>query len=211
MEKKEYEAVIADMQNHIAQLNRRIEEQQQYINELKDTTKEIINHNLQLVKEIETYYDVRRRVYIFKELHMRELDLMRQADLRDDDELMAVIETRVEHDKLYENPDFGLKELAELVGSTQSRITELFRRLPLYKSLDDYLDYLRILGSICYLTEKRSWSVAACAQQAGFRAIRSFNRKFQDAIGMSPHEYRLLISAHAKPDEEVTLSRKRIY
>ena len=53
--------MIADMQNHIAQLNRRIEEQQQYINELKDTTKEIINHNLQLVKEIETYYDVRRR------------------------------------------------------------------------------------------------------------------------------------------------------
>ena len=42
MEKEEYEAVIADMQNHIAQLNRRIEEQQQYINELKDTTKEII-------------------------------------------------------------------------------------------------------------------------------------------------------------------------
>lgn len=210
MEKQEYESVIANMQHHIAKLNKRIEEQQHYINELMDTAKELVNHNLQLVQQLETYYDVRRRVRILKELHMRNLDLMRRADLRDDDELMAIIETRVEQDKLYENPDFGLKELAELVGSTQSRITELFRRLPLYKTLDDYLDYLRILGSIYYLTEKPSWSVAACAQQAGFKAIRSFNRKFQDAIGMSPHEYRLIADAYTKPAEKVELSHKLI-
>lgn len=210
MEKQEYESVIANMQHHIAKLNKRIEEQQHYINELMDTAKELVNHNLQLVQQLETYYDVRRRVRILKELHMRNLDLMRRADLRDDDELMAIIETRVEQDKLYENPDFGLKELAELVGSTQSRITELFRRLPLYKTLDDYLDYLRILGSIYYLTEKPSWSVAACAQQAGFKAIRSFNRKFQDAIGMSPHEYRLIVDAYTKTAEKVELSHKLI-
>ncbi len=31
------------------------------------------------------------------------------------------------------------------------------------------------------------------AQQAGFTVIRTFNLKFQDALGMTPHEFRQLI------------------
>ena len=38
------------------------------------------------------------------------------------------------------------------------------------------------------------WGVAACAQEAGFSVIRTFNRKFQDAIGMTPHEFRMLLA-----------------
>jgi AraC-like DNA-binding protein len=73
-----------------------------------------------------------------------------------------------------------------MIGTSQTRILDLFRKSLLYKSLDGYLDYLRILRSMYYLMSKREWNVAACAQQAGFTAIRSFNRKFQDAIGMTP-------------------------
>lgn len=54
------------------------------------------------------------------------------------------------------------------------------------------LDYLRILRSMYFLQTQPSWSIAACAQEAGFAVIRSFNRKFQDAIGMTPHEFRIL-------------------
>ena len=80
-----------------------------------------------------------------------------------------------------------------MVGTSQTRIIDLFKKSPLYKSVEDYLDYLRILRSLYYLKTKRDWNVAACAQEAGFSAIRSFNRKFQDAIGMSPHEFRRLL------------------
>ena len=173
----------------------------QRVAELEEANNELIIHNIQLGKKVDIYYDVCRRVHIYKELLVRHSELLRHADLRSDDELMAIIESRLETEHNYEDPNFGTKELADLIGTSQTRILDLFRRSQLYKSLEDYLDYLRILRSMYYLMANREWNVAACAQEAGFSAIRSFNRKFQDAIGMSPHEYRQLINAHPKPRE----------
>jgi transcriptional regulator GlxA family with amidase domain len=132
---------------------------------------------------------------MLKELVVRHKELMRHADLRDDDELLALIETKLEEELPHENPDFGLQELAQMIGTSQTRIIEMFRRSKLHKSVDDYLDYLRVLRSMHYLQEKPSWSVAACAQQAGFSVVRTFNRKFQDALGMTPHEFRMLLES----------------
>ncbi len=99
--------------------------------------------------------------------------------------------------------DIGETQVSGQVSTSQSRILDLFRNSPLYKSVEDYLDYLRILRSMYYLMSKREWNVAACAQEAGFSAIRSFNRKFQDAIGMSPHEFRKLLDLHPAPKEPI--------
>ena len=179
----------------------------QRVADLEKTNNELVIHNMQLSQKMDAYYDVRRRIHIYKELLARHTEFLRHADLRSDDELMAVIESRLEMEKTYENPDFSIKELAEIIDTTQTRIMELFRNSPLYKSVEDYLDYLRILRSMYYLMSKREWNVAACAQEAGFSAIRSFNRKFQDAIGMSPHEFRKLLDTHPsfeEPIEEVS-------
>ena len=179
----------------------------QRVADLEKTNNELVIHNMQLSQKMDAYYDVRRRIHIYKELLARHTEFLRHADLRSDDELMAVIESRLEMEKTYENPDFSIKELAEMIDTTQTRIMELFRNSPLYKSVEDYLDYLRILRSMYYLMSKREWNVAACAQEAGFSAIRSFNRKFQDAIGMSPHEFRQLLDTHPsfeEPIEEVS-------
>ena len=179
----------------------------QRVADLEKTNNELVIHNMQLSQKMDAYYDVRRRIHIYKELLARHTEFLRHADLRSDDELMAVIESRLELEKTYENPDFSIKELAEMIDTTQTRIMELFRNSPLYKSVEDYLDYLRILRSMFYLMSKREWNVAACAQEAGFSAIRSFNRKFQDAIGMSPHEFRKLLDTHPsfeEPIEEVS-------
>ena len=170
----------------------RIQELEAQVKVLQEANVNLINRNMQLGQMVDAYYDVRRRIEMLKDLVIRHKELLKEADLRDDDELMAVIETHLEENLSYTNPDFGLKELAELVGTTQTRIVELFRRSTLHKSLDDYLNYLRILRSMFLLQTQPSWSIAACAQEAGFTVIRSFNRKFQDAIGMSPHEFRLL-------------------
>ena len=82
---------------------------------------------------------------MLKELVIRHKELIRHADLRDDDELMALIETRLEEELPHENPDFGLKELAEFIGTSQTRLIELFRRSNIHKTADDYLDYLKTL------------------------------------------------------------------
>jgi len=168
----------------------------QRVAELEKANNELIVHNMQLGRKVDIWYDVCRRVHIYKELLIRHSELLRHADLRNDDELLAIIESRLETEHNYENPNFGVKEMADMVGTSQTRILDLFRNSPLYKSAEDYIDYMRILRSLYYLMMKREWNVAACAQEAGFTAIRSFNRKFQNAIGMSPHEYRQLIDAH---------------
>ena len=179
------------------------EELRKHVADLEKTNNELIIHNMQLSQKMDAYYDVRRRIHIYKELLALHSDFLRHADLRNDDELMGVIESRLESERAYENPDFGVKELAEMIGTSQSRILDLFHNSPLYKSVEDYLDYLRILRSMYYLMSKREWNVAACAQEAGFSAIRSFNRKFQDAIGMKPHEFRKLLDSHPASNEPV--------
>ncbi len=172
---------------------KKIEEMQQQMQKLQKANLELINHNLLLSKQINAFYDVQRRIQMFKELVARHQDLLRNADLRDDDELMALIEIRLEENHAYQNPNFGLKELSELMGTTQTRLNELFRRSPIHKTVDDYLDYLRLLRSMYYLQTEPSWGIAACAQEAGFAVVRTYNRKFQDSIGMTPHEFRMLL------------------
>lgn len=189
MNKQDYEQKIADLQKHVEVLQK--------------ANLDLISRNMQLGQQIDAYYDVRRRIQMLKELVIRHKELLRQADLRDDDELMALIEIRLEQELPHQNPDFGLKELAEFIGVTQTRIIELFRRSPIHKNVDDYLDYLRLLRSMYYLQTQRSWGIAACAQEAGFSVIRSFNRKFQDALGMTPHEFRELISARQQDQNDV--------
>ena len=188
MNKQDFEQQIAEMQKHIEVLQK--------------ANIDLISRNLQLGQQIDAYYDLRRRIQMLKELVIRHKELLRQADLRDDDELMALIETRLEQELPHQNPDFGLKELAEFIGVTQTRIIELFRRSPIHKNVDDYLDYLRLLRSMYYLQTQPSWGIAACAQEAGFSVIRSYNRKFQDALGITPHEFRELISTRQQGENE---------
>ena len=174
---------------------KQIEELKRKVDVLQRTNLELVNRNLQLGQQIDAYYDVRRRIQMLKDLVIRHKELMRQADLRDDDELMALMEARLEEDFPHENPDFGLKELAEFLGTSQTRLIDLFRRSPIHKTAADYLDYMRLLRSLYYLQSKPQWGIAACAQEAGFTVIRTYNRKFQDALGMTPHDLRELNEA----------------
>ena len=123
----------------------KIEQLQHEVEMLRMSNFDLLSHNLQLSQQINAYYDVRRRIQMLKELVIRHKELIRHADLRDDDELMALIETRLEAELPHENPDFGLKELAEFVGTSQTRLIDLFRRSPIHKTANDYLDYLRLL------------------------------------------------------------------
>ena len=181
MNKTEYEEKIKDLEHHVEVLQK--------------ANLDLVNRNMQLSQQVDAFYDVRRRVQMLKELVIRHKELIQRADLRNDDELMALIEVRMEEELPHLDPNFGLAELAEFIGTSQSRLIDLFRHSTLHKTAADYIDYMRLLRSMFYIQSQPSWGIAACAQEAGFTVIRTFNRKFQDALGMTPHEFRQLLES----------------
>ena len=60
------------------------------IAQLQQVNIDLMNRNIQLSQQLDAYYDVRRRIQMLKELVIRHKELLRNADLRDDDELMAL-------------------------------------------------------------------------------------------------------------------------
>ncbi len=200
MNQKEYEEKICRLEEQIHTLQEANHNLEKRVLTLQEASLELLNRNMQLSQQLDIYYDVRRRIQMLKELVIHHQELMSKADMRNDDELMALIETRLEQEHPYEDPNFGLAELADYIGTSKSRLIKLFRNLNFYRSADDYLDYMRLLRSLYYLQSKPSWGIAACAQEAGFAVVRTYNRKFHDIIGMTPGEFRQMLETGRKSE-----------
>lgn len=156
---------------------------------LTEATQQLIARNMMLSERLDIYYNVRMRVEWLKDLVRRHRELMAQADLRSDEELLAVIETRIETDEIALPPDFGLREVAELAGTTQTRIVDLYKKT-IYHTVDKYLDYIRLMRALRLLKEKPAYSIGAIAEEAGFNTVRTLNRKIQETIGITPGQFR---------------------
>ena len=159
---------------------------------LATASERLMTINNELYKRLDSFYNVRMRVNWLKELLHRHREMMANADLRDDDELLAVIEARIEGDDIPLPPEFGVKDVADLVGITQGRVTELYKKKTVYHSLDKYLDFLRLMRALRLLREHPGYSIEAIAHEAGFATVRTLNRKIQDALGVTPGEFRVM-------------------
>lgn len=152
----------------------------------------LMKRNMDLYKRLDSYYNVRMRVNWLKDLIRRHREMIANADLRDDDELLAVIEARIEGDDIPLPPEFGVKDVAELVGISQGRVVELYKKKTVYHSLDKYLDFLRLMRALRLLRDHPGYSIEAVALDAGFGTVRTLNRKIQDALGVTPGEFRVM-------------------
>ncbi|MGN0221649.1 MAG: helix-turn-helix domain-containing protein [Prevotella sp.] len=163
------------------------------VQQLREANTRLIARNMVLAEQVEMGYEVRRRIDWLKELIRKHREFMDSADRTDDAELLAIIETRLEQENIPLPPDFGIRQIAELAGVTQGRIAELYKTKTIYRSVDEYLDFLRLMRTLRMLHDNPGYNIAACAQEAGFASVRTFYRKFQDAFGLSPHEFRKLV------------------
>jgi transcriptional regulator GlxA family with amidase domain len=159
---------------------------------LAAASERLMTINNEIYKRLDSYYNVRMRVDWLKDLVRRHREMIANADLRDDDELLAVIEARIEGEEIPLPPDFGVKDVAELVGITQGRVTELYKKKTIYHSLDKYLDFLRLMRALRLLRDHPGYSIEAIAHEAGFATVRTLNRKIQDALGVTPGEFRVM-------------------
>jgi transcriptional regulator GlxA family with amidase domain len=138
------------------------------------------------------WYELRQHVNWLKaEMEIDRRNVM-LADLTDDAELLSVIETRLEQDTSLLKGEFSGAQLAELIGVSQARLARLFRNTT-YKSADDYLDFVRLVRAMKLLREHPEYGIVGVSEDAGFKSVRTFQRHMQEAVGMSPVEFRMML------------------
>ena len=165
---------------------------------LRDENQRLVSRNLALSERLDVWYDTRMRVQLLKELMLADRRRMARADQKDDLELLALIEARVEKEKPHLQPDFDAEALARLLDVTPLRLSRLFRNNTPHHTPEDYIDFRRVISAMELMRRQPNYSVAAVAQDVGFGSIRTLQRRMQQAIGMTPVEFRLLIEP--KPD-----------
>ena len=159
---------------------------------LTDENHRLVSRNLALSEQLDVWHDTRMRVQLLKELLLNDRRRMARADLKDDVELLALIEARVEKENPHLQPDFDAEALARLLGVTPLRLTRLFRRNTPHHTPEDYIDFRRVLSAMELMRQHPNYSVAAISQDAGFTSVRTFQRRMLQATGLTPVEYRLM-------------------
>ena len=164
------------------------------VERLKDELVRMVSRNLDLSERLEYDVELRRRTEVAREIMEGNIERQRNADLRDDGQLMALIEMKVEKDRPHLKPDFNAVALAEMLGVSQARLAQLFRHQTIHRTPDAYIDNLRTLTALRLLREKPNYTIAVVAEEAGFSNVRTLQRRIQEAIGMSPVDYRLMLT-----------------
>jgi AraC-like DNA-binding protein len=152
----------------------------------------LMSRNLDLSDRIEGDLEFRRRVDVARELIDMNVERIRNADLRDDGQLMAIVETKVEGDRLHLDPNFDANALAKLIGVSKERLDRLFRNKSMYRIPEACIDNLRLLTAIRLLREKPNYNIASISEDAGFKHVRTMQRKLMEVLGLTPAEYRAL-------------------
>ena len=164
------------------------------VERLKDELVRMVSRNLDLSEQLEYDVELRRRTAVAREIMEARVERQRNADLRDDGQLMALIEMRVEKDRPHLSPDFNSTALADMLGVSMTRLYQLFRHQTIHRTPEAYIDNLRTLAALRLLREKPNYTIAVIAEEAGFSNVRTLQRRIQDAIGMSPIDYRLMLT-----------------
>ena len=84
-----------------------------------------------------------------------------------------------------------------MLDVTTLRLVRLFRHNTPHHTPEDYIDFRRVLSAMEMMRQHPNYSIAAIAQDAGFKTVRTFQRRMQQATGLTPVEYRLMFEPPA--------------
>jgi transcriptional regulator GlxA family with amidase domain len=182
------------MNDEVKRLEAEVARLQEEIFSLKDEMIRLVRRNLDLTERLEENIELKRRVEVAREIFEGNIERQRNADLKDDGQLMALIEIRLEENRSHLNPDFDSKQLADLLGVSQERLMRLFRNKSIYRTPEAYIDNLRTLNALRLLRTKPNYNIASIAEDSGFNHVRTMQRKIMDVVGMTPADYRALFT-----------------
>lgn len=166
----------------------------QEVERLKDQLVRLVSRNLDLAERLEYDVELRRRTEVAREILEGHNERLRNADLQDDGQLMALIEMRVEKERPHLRPDFSSQDLADMLGVSMNRLTRLFHKQTIHRTPEAYIENLRTLNALRLLRTEPNYAIAAVAEESGFSHVRTLQRRIQDVVGMTPVEYRLMLT-----------------
>ena len=176
---------IEDLEKEIARLEQENER-------LDMENVRLMGRNLLMSEQLNSWYELKQRVAWLKAEMQRGQRLMAKADMVDDAELLAMLENRLEQEPGLVTPEFGMKELAELIGVSQARLIRLFRNSTIFRSPDEYLENLRLVRALQLLRDHPEYGIAAISAEAGYNSVRTMQRRMSEVIGMTPVEFRMM-------------------
>ena len=152
----------------------------------------LMGRNLLMSEQLNSWYELKQRVNWLKAEMQRGQRLMAKADMVDDAELLAMLENRLEQEPDLVTAEFGMKELAELIGVSQARLIRLFRNSTIFRSPDEYLENIRLMRALQLLRDHPEYGIAAISAEAGYNSVRTLQRRMSEVIGMTPVEFRMM-------------------
>jgi len=185
---------IKQLKEEVEMLKARNDELTRELENMKSQLLRLMGHNLDLYEQLEGDIELRRRVEVATEILQGNVERQRNADLQDDGQLMALIEMRVEGEKLHQDPAFDAAALARIIGVSKERLNRLFRHHGIHHTPDLYIDNLRLLTAMKMLRDNPNYNIASIAEDAGYNHVRTMQRRMLDVLGMSPAEYRALFT-----------------
>ncbi len=102
--------------------------------------------------------------------------------------ILERLNTLMVEEKLYLEDDLNIKKVSDLLGINHQQLSEILNR-QLGMSFTSYINSFRIKQAKKLLLEDDS-PVIRIAMAVGFNSVRTFNRAFSKATGVSPMEYR---------------------
>ncbi len=111
---------------------------------------------------------------------------MRNVDAK---KVIANLYSLMEKEKLYENADLRVLELAQRLNITQPQLSKILDE-HLNKNFNDFVNHYRVEAAKKWLLNRPDDSIIRIAYDCGFNSKSSFNSVFQKATGATPTAYR---------------------
>jgi len=107
------------------------------------------------------------------------------------DKYISRLESLMEKNKIFTNPELKLAELSKEVGLPPHQVSKLINE-KMGKSFTDYINELRVAEFIKRLKDHKyaSYSIFGIALDVGFNSKSSFNTAFKKITGKSPSSYK---------------------
>lgn len=117
-------------------------------------------------------------------------DVAVKKELPDSDYWKSKIEQLVLDEKLYENPELSVADIAQPLGIAPKKVSQIINQ-GFAVNFNDYINQHRVKAVIAKLQEGEHsiQTLLAIAYDCGFNSKSTFNRAFKRHTGLSPNAY----------------------